>query len=88
MKRDFLKELELSDEVIEKIMAEHGKGIDAERKKAETLTAQRDELTERLKTASATIEKFGDANPEALKSEIEKYKAAASEAEVRELLIK
>ena len=43
MKRDFLKELELSDEVIEKIMAEHGKGIDAERKKAETLTAQRDE---------------------------------------------
>lgn len=42
MKTDFLKGLNLSQEVIDKIMAENGKDIAAEQKKAEKITQERD----------------------------------------------
>ena len=42
MKTDFLKGLNLSQEVIDKIMAENGKDIAAEQKKAEKIIQERD----------------------------------------------
>ena len=42
MKTEFLKELGLTQEVIDKIMAENGKDIAAEQKKSEKITQERD----------------------------------------------
>lgn len=66
MKREFLKNLGLADDVIDSIMAEHG-----------TSTQKiRDDLknaTDNLKTANDKIASFGDV--EAIKADVEKYKA-------------
>ena len=67
MKTDFLKGLNLSQEVIDKIMAENGKDIAAEQKKAEKITQERDSyklkaesLETQVNDANAEIQKFKD----------------------------
>ena len=70
MKTDFLKGLNLSQEVIDKIMAENGKDIAAEQKKAEKITQERDSY--KLKAESLETQ-VNDAN-----AEIQKWTLTAS----------
>lgn len=74
MKREFLKGLELSDEVINKIMEENGRDIEKEKAKF----ADYEDIKSQLQAANSKIESFGDV--EAIKADVEKYKAEAAAA--------
>ena len=68
MKTDFLKGLNLSQEVIDKIMAENGKDIAAEQKKAEKITQERDSY------------KFKDMDIDGIKQAADDWKTKAEKA--------
>lgn len=75
MKRDFLKDLGLADEAIDKIMAENGKDIEAVKT---SLSAKEAELKTAQKTISdlqETVKKFDGVDVEKLKADL----AAAQE---------
>lgn len=81
MKREFLKELRLTDEQIDKVMAENGKDIESAKKDYETLetklsTKEREikTLQGQLKTANKQIEDFEDVDIDDIKQKIEDYK--------------
>lgn len=91
--REFLKGLGLSDEDIEKIMAEHGKATNDLNKQVETLTTERDDLKEQVETGAndlAELKKDAEKVPE-LKEKIEKMETSqadatkASEAKIAEV---
>lgn len=69
MKRDFLENLGVPAEAIEKIMAENGKDIESTKAKF----ADYDDLKKQLETANGTLEKFKDYDQ--TKADVEKYKA-------------
>lgn len=73
MKTDFLKGLNLSQEVIDKIMAENGKDIAAEQKKAESLETQ-------VNDANAEIQKFKDMDIDGIKQAADDWKTKAEKA--------
>lgn len=75
MKREFLEGLSLEKEVIDQIMAEHKKELQAEQAKVATVEADRDKYKEQLDTATAELEKFSDVKPEELQATIEKLQA-------------
>lgn len=58
MKREFLTELGLEKEVIDKIMAENGRDINAEKEKLTALEQEKNTLTESLQAANDTIDGF------------------------------
>ena len=91
MKRAFLKELGLEDEVIDKIMAENGKDIEANKGNSEKLTADLDAKTKEHNEALALIEqlKGENAGNEKLQNSIKDYesKMAALQAENEQLKI-
>lgn len=60
MKTEFLKELGLEDGVIQKIMAENGKAVNAAKETLATVQKELDELKPQLDEANKTIESFGD----------------------------
>lgn len=63
MKRDFLKELGLEDEAISKIMAEHGKTVNAlkdDADKVDTLEAQLNDLKNQIKDRDAQLEDLAE----------------------------
>lgn len=72
MKTEFLKELGLEQDVINKIMAENGKGIAAEQAKTAKAEGERDNFKDQLATATTSLEKFKDVDPTAMQSEIDK----------------
>ena len=74
MKTEFLKELGLEQNAIDKIMAENGKDIEAEKAKTASAEADRDKYKEQLDTATAELDKFKDIKPEDLQAEIQKLK--------------
>ena len=67
MTREFLKSLELSDEVIEKIIIEHGLSV---QKTQEELSAAND----RIKNLQDAAKKFEDVDVEKLKNDISAWK--------------
>lgn len=69
MKREFLQSLELSEEVINQIMAEHGKTVQATQEKLSAAEAQLNEANATL----ATLKKNNKDN-EGLQSELKSYK--------------
>lgn len=80
MKTEFLKELGLEKEAIDKVMAENGKDIAREQAKyaeMENVQKQLESVTEQLNTANKTIEGFGDV--ESIKSQVEQYKTQAAQ---------
>ena len=92
MKREFLKELGLEDDVIDKIMAENGKDIenakgDVTKLEAEIKTKEKEleTLQGQLKKANEQIEEFKDMDIDAIKKAAddykEKYETAKIEAE-------
>lgn len=72
MKTDFLKGLGLEQDVIDKIMAENGKDIAAEKAKTTKAEGERDNFKDRLATATESLEKFKDVDPTAMQGEIDK----------------
>lgn len=84
MKREDLKKLlgeSATDELIDKIMAEHGKDVEKHKTDLETLTTERDNLKKQLSEASETIEGFKKLDPEALQKAADEWKAKAEQAE-------
>lgn len=75
MKREFLEELGIEKEAIDKIMAENGKDIEAEKAKAKAAEADRDKYKDQLGTATAELEKFKDVKPDELQDTIKKLQA-------------
>ena len=74
MKRDFLKEIGLADDVIDKIMAENGKDIESVKAKY----ADYDDIKSQLETAKATLDKFSDYDQ--TKNDVAKWKAEYEKA--------
>lgn len=74
MKREFLEGLGIEKESIDKIMAENGKDIEAEKAKTTSAEADRDKYKEQLDTATSELDKFKDVKPEELQAEIQKLK--------------
>lgn len=91
MKRDWLKELGLENDVIDKIMAENGKDIEAHKGNSDRLTADLDAKTKEHSEALALIEqlKGENAGNEKLQSSIKDYetKLAQLAAENEQLKI-
>ena len=95
MKTDFLKSLELSDEVIQKILAENGKDIEKEKEKTkealdknktltDDITKLNDDITE-LKNSNATADDFKRKFEDLQKKIEDDEKAAKAEAEDKAL---
>ena len=87
MKTEFLKELGLTKEVVDKIMAENGKDIAAEQKKSEGIIRERDtyklqaeNLETQVKNANAEIQKFKDMDIDSIKQAADDWKEKAETA--------
>lgn len=68
MKREFLKNLGLEDDVIDQIMAEHGKTVGASQQQIQSLTAERDGIRAQLDAASAEIQSYKDMDIDGIKA--------------------
>lgn len=88
MKRDFLKDLGIADEAIEKIMAENGRDIQSAKGDVEKTTAELEQTKAELKKANETLDKFKDYDN--VKAEVQKYKdeAEKSKAEYEQKIAK
>lgn len=87
MKTEFLKSLNLSQEVIDKIMAENGKDIAVEQKKAEKVIQERDSyklkaesLETQVNDANTEIQKFKDMDIDGIKKAADDWKKTAEKA--------
>jgi hypothetical protein len=87
MKTEFLKSLNLSQEVIDKIMAENGKDIAAEQKKADKIIQERDSyklkaesLETQVNDANTEIQKFKDMDIDGIKKAADDWKETAEKA--------
>lgn len=74
MKRKFLEDLGLEKDIVDKIMAENGNDINAEKAKVNDKVTEIDNLKEKLEEANNTISSYKD-------MDIEEIKKAASEWE-------
>lgn len=74
MKTEFLKGLGLEQDAIDKIMAENGKDIAAEKAKTTKVEGERDNYKSQLETATESLEKFKDVDPTAMQGEIDNLK--------------
>jgi dsDNA-specific endonuclease/ATPase MutS2 len=91
MKREDLKKLGLTDEVIEKagleadvldkIMALHGKDIEKHKEDLATATTAAEGLQKQLDEANKQIESFKELKPEELQKAVEDWKTKAETAE-------
>ncbi|MEG2686656.1 MAG: phage scaffolding protein, partial [Christensenellaceae bacterium] len=81
MKTEFLKELGLEKDVIDKIFAENGKDVEAFKTKAGTLETERDGLKTQLEEANKAIEEFKGLDVEGIKKATEEWKQKAEQAE-------
>lgn len=70
MKRDFLKNLGLSQEQIDKVMEENGNDINHEKQKSEEIKKQAQALEEQLEKANDTISKWNQLEPEKLQEQL------------------
>ena len=87
MKTEFLKSLNLSQEVIDKIMAENGKDIAVEQKKAEKVIQERDSyklkaesLETQVNDANTEIQKVKDMDIDGIKKAADDWKETAEKA--------
>lgn len=95
MKRKFLEELGLEKEVIDKIMAENGADIEAEKAKAVEATNKLESITTQLTEANNTIKdlKKNNSSNEELQTKVKEYEdtiktqKADYEAKVRNLTL-
>lgn len=84
MKREFLKGLEISDELIDKIMDEHGKSVEQYKdtaKNVDTLNQQITDLKGRLSEANKQIKEFKDMDVDGIQQAAAEWEAKAKQAE-------
>lgn len=81
MRREFLKELELTDEVIDKIMAENGKDIEKHKTQAEAFKAELDTVKGQLTEAGKQIEGFKGMDIDGIKKAADEWKEKYETAE-------
>lgn len=81
MKTEFLKELGLEKDAIDKIMAENGKDIEAFKRDNAVLKDQIASATANLAAANQKIAEFGDLDVEKIKQEASDWKQKAEEAQ-------
>ncbi|MET3616601.1 chromosome segregation ATPase [Peptoniphilus olsenii] len=81
MKREFLEELGLEKEVIDKIMNENGKDINVEKAKVSAKDKEIKTLEEQIKTANKEIKSYKDMNIEDIQKSVETWKSKAKEHE-------
>lgn len=74
MNREELKELGLTDEQVEAVMASHGKVFNPVKQNLESVTTDRDSLKVQLTDRDAQLEALGKVDPSALQAEIERLK--------------
>jgi hypothetical protein len=74
MKREWLKELGLTDEVLDKIMAENGADIEKVKSKVSTLETERDSYKEQLETANKEINSYKEMDVDGIKASVETWK--------------
>ena len=74
MKRDFLKELGLTDEQIDSIMSENGKDIEKHKRDVETYKGKLEGIQEQLNKANEEIESYKDMDIEGIKKSAEEWK--------------
>ena len=75
MKTDFLKDLGLEKDVIDKIMAETGKDIEGYKAQVSQLETEKANLTQQLGDANTQIEGFRSLDVEGIKAAADEYKA-------------
>lgn len=73
MERQFLKGLGISDEAIEKVMAEYGKDVGRAKDDADKLTTERDGLKSQLEEANKTIKGLKDQDPDGLFQKVKEW---------------
>lgn len=78
MKREQLRELGLTDDQINTIMAENGKDINNAKADVEKINAELEQTKKDLATANETLDKFKDYDN--VKADVEKYKAEAEQS--------
>lgn len=88
MERKFLEELGLDKEAIDKIMAQHGKDIEAYKTSAENAAKDRDTYKGQLDEVSKKLQAFDGVDVEALRGEVETLKKdmAAKDADFQSQL--
>lgn len=74
MERKFLEELGLDKEAIDKIMAQHGKDIEAHKNSAENAIKDRDTYKGQLEDVSKKLKAFDGVDIEALRGEVDTLK--------------
>jgi len=81
MKREFLKDLGLTDEVIEKVMSEHGKDVQDVNSKLASAEQERDSFKSQVDDRDNQIKGLSDKadNNEELNSQIEKLQSTIKE---------
>lgn len=81
MNKDDLKQLGLTDdELIQKIIVLHGKGIESHKATNATLTAQVTTMTGQLDEANKKIESFKQLDPDKIRREADEWKTKAEKA--------
>ena len=81
MKTDELQALGLSDEQVREVFRLNGKDIEAEKRKAEKVEAERDQWKTRAETAEETLKGFDGVDVAQLNKDIEGWKAKAETVE-------
>jgi hypothetical protein len=81
MKTEFLKALGLEQDVIDKIMAENGRDVEAQKAQITGLTGERDGLKSQLGDVAKKLEAFSGVDLDAMKKEIDTLKGDMSKKE-------
>ena len=75
MKREYLKQLGLEQDVIDKIMAENGSDIEELKQQLKTAEADKETLSKQIAEANKQIEEFKGMDIEGIKKAAEDYKS-------------
>lgn len=81
MKTEFLQELGLEQDAIDKIMAENGKDVEAQKAKTTSMAADRDSLKAQLDDVAVKLKAFEGVDVDSLKGEIDTLKTSLADKE-------
>lgn len=88
MKREFLKELGIADDVIDKIMAENGKDITREQEKIGEKDKEIELISSQLKEANKTIKSYKDMDIDGIKQSATEWETKAKQLEKEKTSLK
>ena len=88
MKREFLKELKIDDDLIDKIMAENGKDITREQEKIGEKDKEIELISSQLKEADKAIKSYKEMDIENIKKSADSWEAKAKQLEEEKTALK